>query len=108
MRVQFGIGLVIAVLLPLALLLFGILHPYGTLSSILLLAGLWILAFSLTYSSKGDRTYNFGLGLVIAILSTFYFIPLADTFGLELLAVIGMVVVSVVTKPKTSVNKVSA
>ena len=108
MRIQLGIGLIIAVLLPLALLLFGFLGPYETISAILLLAGLWILVFGVTYSSRGDRTYNVGIGLIIAILSTFYFIPLRYTFGLEIVAVIGVVVVSVVTKPKAGADKAVA
>jgi len=105
LRVQLGIGLIIAVLVPLALLLFGILGAYGTISAMFLLAGLWILVFGVTYGSRGDRTYNVGTGLIVAIISTFYFIPLRYTFGLELVAVIGVVVISVVMKPRASANK---
>jgi hypothetical protein len=108
LRVQLGIGLIIAVLLPLVLLLFGILRPYETISAMLLLAGLWILVFSVTYGSSRDRTYNVGTGLIIALLSTFYFIPLRYTIGLVLIAVIGMVVISVVAKPKAAANKMTS
>lgn len=98
MRVQLGIGLIIAVLLPLALLLFGVLNSYETMSAILLLAGIWILVFGLTFGARGDRIYNVGTGLVIAVLSSFYFIPLRYTVGLVLVAVIGMIVVFVLAR----------
>lgn len=108
MRIQLGIGLIIAVLLPLALLLFGVLGPYGTISAVLLLAGLWILVFGVIYGSSKDKLYNTGVGLIIALLSTFYFIPIRYTFGLELVAVIGMVVLSVFARPRATSHKMGA
>lgn len=108
MRIQLGIGLIIAVLLPLALLLFGVLGVYETISAALLLVGLWILVFGITFGSGTDRLYNVGIGLIIALLSTFYFVSLRYTFGLILVAVIGMVVISVVGKPKSGRSKITA
>lgn len=108
MRVQLGIGIIIAALVPIALLLFNVLKPYGTLSAILLLAGLWILVFGVTYGAKIDRIYNVSMGLIIAILSSFYFIPLRYTFGLIIVAVIAMIVVSLFARPKATSGRMGA
>jgi hypothetical protein len=105
LRVQLGIGLVIAVLLPLALLLFGALTPYGAIAAVLLLAGLWILVFGVTFGAKVDRIYNVAMGLIIAILCTFYFIPARFTLGLVVVAAIAMVVLSLVVKPKQGTGR---
>jgi len=108
LRVQLGIGLVIAVLLPIALWLFEILTFYGALAGILLMAGLWILVFGVTFGARPDRLYNVAMGFIIAILCTFYFIPARFTLGLVLVAAIAMVVLSVVARPRRVAAKVGA
>jgi hypothetical protein len=108
LRIQLGIGLVIAVLLPLALFLFDFLKPYGAISAMLLLAGLWILVFGVTFGAKIDRMYNVAMGLIIAILCTFYFIPARFTLGLVVVAVIAMIVVSLVVRPKQGTGRMAA
>jgi hypothetical protein len=108
LRIQLGIGLVIAVLLPLALFLFGVLKPYGAISAILLLAGLWILVFGVTFGAKVDRIYNVAMGLIIAILCTFYFIPARFTLGLVVIAIIAMIVLSLVVRPKQGTGRMAA
>ena len=108
MRIQLGIGLIIAVLLPLALWLFDVLKPYGAVSAILLLAGLWILVFGVSFGAKNDRVYNVAMGLIIAILSAFYFISARYTLGLVVVAVIAMVLVSLVARPKRGTGRMAA
>lgn len=107
---QLGIGLVIAVLVPIALWLFEILTFYGALAGILLMAGLWIwiLAFGVTFGARPDRLYNVAMGLIIAILCTFYFIPARFTLGLVLVAAIAMVVLSVAVRPRRAAGKVGS
>jgi len=100
MKAQLGMGLIIAVLLPLALFLFEVLKFAGAIAAILLLAGLWILVFGVTIGEKVDRLYSIGMGLIIAILSAFYFIPPRFVLGLVLVAIIAMVVLSLVVRPK--------
>jgi hypothetical protein len=108
MRIQLGIGLIIAVLLPLALWLFDVLKPYGAISAILLLAGLWILVFGVSFGAKTDRVYNVATGLIIAILSAFYFISARYALGLVVVAVIAMVLVSLVARPKRGTGRMAA
>jgi len=108
MRIQLGIGLIIAVLVPLALYLFDVLKPYGAIAAMLLLAGLWVLVFGIAFGAKVDRTYNVAMGLIVAILCTFYFIPARDALGLVVVAVIAMIVVSLVVRPKRGTGRMAA
>ena len=100
MKMQLGMGLIVAVLVPLALFLFEVLKLAGAIASMLLLGGLWILVFGVTLGEKVDRLYNVGMGLIIAVLSAFYFIPVRFALGLIVVAVIAMVVLSLVVRPK--------
>ena len=95
MRGSYGAGLIIAVLLPVALLLFGLLSLLQVVSAMLLLGGLWTLVFGLFMGAKGDRMYYSGSGVVVALLSTFIVIPVQYTAGLVLVAIIVFVVLSV-------------
>lgn len=97
---QLGIGLIIAVLVPIALFLFTVLNLSGMIAAILLLAGLWILVFGVTFGARVDRLYNVAMGLIIAILCTFDFIPARFALGLVVVAIIAMVVVSIFVRPK--------
>jgi len=90
------------------LYLFDVLKPYGAISAMLLLAGLWILVFGLTFGAKLDRIYNVSMGLIIAILCTFYFILARFTLGLVVVAVIVMIVLSLVVRPKQGTGKMMA
>jgi hypothetical protein len=98
LRTGYGVGLIIAVLLPVALFLFGLLSPLQLVSAMLLLGGLWTLVFALFLGTKGDRMYSSGAGVVVALVSTFIIIPLQYTAGLVLIAIIGFVVIDVLAK----------
>ena len=99
-----GIGAIIATLLPVAILLFGILTFLQAVSGILLLNGLWLFVYGAALGPKEDRLYNGAWGVVIALASTFYFLPLLYTAGLVVLAVIGAAVATVFTKSSSKRN----
>ena len=94
-----GVGLIATVLLPVALLLFGALHPVQTLATILLLSGLWALVFGLLMARREERLYYSGFGVVVALLSTFLFIPFAYTAGLIIVAIVALALVQAVSRP---------
>jgi hypothetical protein len=98
-RVGLGVGLIATVLAPVALLLFGILGVASTLSAILLLSGVWTLAFGLTMEAKAERLYYSGSGVVVALLSTFRFVSLAYTAGLVVVAFVMLALVSALLRP---------
>jgi hypothetical protein len=94
-----GAGLIATVLLPVALSLFGVLRPLQTLSAILLLSGLWALVFGLLMERKEERLYYAGSGVVVALLSTFVFIPVAYTAGLVIVALVALALVQATSRP---------
>jgi len=98
LKVGLGIGAIVAVLLPIALLLFAVLTVLQAISGILLLSGLWLFVYGVALGPKGARLYNAAWGAVIALLSTFLFLPLRYTAGLVVLAVIGATVATVVLR----------
>ena len=98
-RVGLGVGLIATILLPLALLLFGVLNPKHALAAIFLLSGLWTLAFGVTMESKRERLYYSGSGVVVALLSTFVAIQFRYTLGLELVVLVALALVQALFRP---------
>ncbi len=92
--VGLGVGLIATVLVPVALVLFGTLSGYQAVSAILLLSGLWTLVFGLAMAGRDERLYYSGFGVVVALLSTFLFIPIQFTAGLVVLAVVALALIS--------------
>lgn len=101
MKMAWGVGVIIAVLLPIALFFFGALNGEDTIAAILVLNGLWSVAFGLAFAGK-DRMFYAGWGLVVAILATFAFLPWQYTIGLVLVAAIVLVLAQSFMKPSTS------
>ncbi len=101
MRVGFGIGLLLCVLIPLALLLFGVVDVAQSASLVLLLGGLWAIAFGVAFANRRDRLYDVGFGIIVAVLSTFIILPVQYTAGLVVISIIGVVLASIAERPKT-------
>jgi len=99
-RIGLGIGLIATVLVPIALLLFGVLKAGETLSAILLLSGAWTLVFGLLMEAKPERLYYSGFGIIVALLSTFHFIAFRYTAGLVVVAIVALAMASAVLKPR--------
>lgn len=95
MKPSWGVGALVAVLVSVAVYLFGILDIEHSVSLILLLVGLWTLVAAFVIEDQKDRSYYSGWGVVIAFLSLFAFIPLNYTFGLIILAVVALIVLTV-------------
>ena len=100
MKVGPGMGLIICVLLPLVLLLFGILDVTQTASGILLLGGLWAIAYGVLFGVARNKLYNIGSGIIVVAFSTFVFFPLQYVLGLVLISVMAIVVTSIATTRK--------
>lgn len=95
MKLSWGVGVLVAVLLSLALGLLGILNIRGMVSSILLLSGLWTLVAAFVVVEQKDKSYYSVWGVIIAALSLSYFIELRFTLAILLLAIVAMIVVRV-------------
>jgi hypothetical protein len=98
-RIGLGIGFIATVLLPLALLLFGLLKFEQTIAAILLLSGLWALVFGFLMERKQERLYYSGFGVMVALLSTFAFIHLRYTVGLIIVALVALALIRAVFRP---------
>jgi hypothetical protein len=95
MKIGWGVGTLIAVLLSAAVFLFGLLDFIHTVSLVLLLSGLWTLVFAFAGAESKDRSYYSGWGLVVAILSLFAYIPFDYAIGLILIGIIALIIVSI-------------
>ncbi len=98
-------GLIVCILVPVVLLLFGVLDVVQTVSGILLLCGLWAIAYGVVFGRIADRFYDVGAGVVVIAISTFVFLPIQYVAGLVLLSIIAIVLTSIAMprkKVKTS------
>jgi len=102
LKVGLGIGLLVCVLVPAALLLFGVVDDAQTAALILFLGGVWTVVFGAALGSRKDRLYNVGFGIVVAVFSTFIFLPLQYTAGLVVVSLVAVILASIVAKPKTA------
>ncbi len=91
MKISFGLGVAISVLVPLSLTLFNILSPTEGVSVFLLLFGIWGVIFGMTMAGRSSRLYYAGWGLVLMAFSSFIVLPV--TYVLGLVAVVILVVV---------------
>ena len=90
-----GVGTIVAILVSVAVYLFGIVNFYGMVSMLLLLCGLWTLVAAFVIVELKDRSYYMGWGVVIAALSLFDFIPFNYTIALVLMAIVVLILVNV-------------
>ena len=94
MKPGWGIGMVVAVLLSVAVGLLSSLSLQGTISLLLLLAGLWTVAAAFLIVDPKDRNYYSAWGVVIAALSLSYLIPLQYELALILLAIVALKIIT--------------
>jgi hypothetical protein len=87
--------LIICFLVPIVLLLFGILTILQAIAGILLLSGLWAVAYGIIFARLRDRLYNVGAGIIVIAISTFVFLPIEYVLGLVLISVIAIVLTSI-------------
>ena len=66
----------------------------GAVSFGLLLAGAWTILAAFTVAAGRERSYYVGWGIILAGLSSSYYIPVQDALGLILVAIVGLVVLT--------------
>lgn len=94
MKLSYGMGVLVIVLLTVAVALLGLLGLQGAVSMGLLLGGLWTIAAAFVLETGRDRSYYAGWGIIIAGLSLSYFIPVQDALAVILLAIVGLILVT--------------
>ncbi len=91
MRMGWGAGVAIAVLLSVAVFLFGFVDLTHMVSLVLLLVGLWTIGGAFFVVERKDRNYYAGWGVVLAVLSLFAFLPPTYTIGLLLVGIVALI-----------------
>ena len=103
MKLSWGVGSIVAILLSIAAALLGVVGAKGSLSLALLLVGAWTLLSSFVIVDREDRPFYAGWGIVLAGLAFSYVLPLRFALGLILIALVVLILatMSFGRKPKT-------
>jgi hypothetical protein len=89
-----GTGEIVVILLSLISYFFGLTNPTFTLSLFLLLSGAWTFIAGALIVEKRDRTYYISWGVVVAVLSSFAFLPANYAIGLVLVAIVALILLT--------------
>lgn len=95
MRLGWGIGTIVAILVSAAVYSFGFVGFRDTISVFLLLEGLWTIVCALVVVDRKDGWYYAGWGVVLAFLSSFAVLPAGYTIGLVLIAIVMLILLYV-------------
>ena len=95
MKPGWGVGMVVAVLVSVAVGLLGSLSTQATISLLLLLTGAWTVVAAFLVVDRKDRSYYSAWGVVIAALSLAYLIPIQYELALILLAIVALIIINV-------------
>lgn len=98
MRVAYGEGVIVAILLPFVLLLLGLIKIYDTFFLVLLLFGLWTIVSAFVLMRPSERNFYLTWGLIISCLSTIFVIAVSYAIALVLIAIIAALVINVSTR----------
>lgn len=98
MKPSYWIGVGVAVLLSLAVYLFGIFGSFATLqavedmfSAVLLLVGLWTLVAAFALVEIKDRTFFALWGVILSSVSLFAYVPANYAIGILLVAFVVLI-----------------
>ncbi len=98
MRVAYGEGIIVAIILPFVFLLVGLINLDDTLFLVLLLFGLWTFLSAFLLARASERNFYITWGLVLACLSTVFIISIGYAIALVLVAIIAAVVINISTR----------
>jgi len=96
LKLGYGAGVLIVVLLSFAAYFLAIITILQTVALILLLGGLWTVVAAFTIFNDSERSFYLGWGVVVAALSTFdVFNNFNYTIALILIAVVALILINV-------------
>ena len=93
-KMGWGTGEIVVILLSLISYFFDLTGAKYTLSLFLLLSGAWTLLAGLAIVERRDRTYYASWGVVLAVLSSFAFLPANYAIGLVLVAIVALILLT--------------
>ena len=95
-RIAYGEGVVIALLLPLVFFLIGLTNLYFALFLIVLLLGLWTIVSSFLLARREELKVYLTWGLILSCASSIFVVSIAYAIALILVAIIASVFVFVI------------
>ena len=96
LKLGYGAGMIIVVLLSAAAWLVGLIDLPRMVSLMLLLGGLWTVVAAFTIFDVSERSFYLGWGVVAAALSTFdVFNNFNYTIALILIAVVALILITI-------------
>jgi len=106
MKLAYGEGLVLAVLVPIVVYLLGFLSLPRTFFLFFLLAGVWTIVSAFAFSKARERIYYVAWGLILASLASYFAIQLQYAVALTILAVIASILLNVATRSNNSARDI--
>ncbi len=109
MKLAYGEGVLVAILAPFVVLLFGKINLFETFFLIFALLGVWTLVSAFTLAIAHDRFFYVAWGLILASFSSAFITRIQYAVALIILAIIASILINVATRknqPKKSQVKV--
>lgn len=104
MRLAYGEGVILAVLVPFVVYLFGKITILQTFFSVFALIGLWTLISALILMGARERIYYLTWGLILLSISSAFVTRIQYAVAFILLAIIASLLINVTTR-KSGPNK---
>jgi hypothetical protein len=105
LRLAYGEGVIIAVLAPFVVLLFGKITVLQTFFSVFALVGLWTVLSAFILMGQKNRIFYLSWGLILLGLSSAFITHLQYAIALILIAIMASLLINVATRknyPKTT------
>jgi hypothetical protein len=97
-RLAYGEGVIIAILAPFVILLFGKITVLQTFFSVFFLVGVWTLLSAFMLMKEKDRIFYVTWGLILASISSAFITHVQYAIALILIAIIAVLLINVATR----------
>jgi len=98
LRLAYGEGVLVAILAPFIVLLFGKITVLQTFFAVFLLLGLWTLVSAFLLMAVKDRIFYITWGLILSGISSAFIIHIQYAVAFILIAILAALVINVATR----------
>jgi hypothetical protein len=95
MKIAYGEGMILAILVPVVIYLLGVLSLPRTFFLFFVLAGAWTIVSAFAFGKNAERILYVAWGLILASLSSYFVIQLQYAVALTILAMIASILLSI-------------
>ncbi|MHB1869164.1 MAG: hypothetical protein ACYCPP_09505 [Nitrososphaerales archaeon] len=100
MRIAYGEGVVVAILLPFVLFFLGQVTTLVTFFLVFLFFGVWSIVSSVVLAKKQERNIYLTWGLILSCASTIFVISISYAIALTLISIIASLFIFVAAREK--------